>query len=363
MKHIKIARAWGGTGGHIYPIQSLLYFAHKSPHYAYRFKHHYWFGTAQSMEEQVACNLQKDIKNLTFFPIFSGKWRREFGFFAFLKNLADLFKLFVGIGQAMYYLLKLRIDCVFCKGGFVALPVVIAAWLLRKPILVHESDTKPWLVNRIASRFARWNFAAFPQVLPRAKVIGQILDDQLLDQLDEKKTTQKTQLLVMGGSQWAKSLYETLARILHEDARFQDFEITVVLGKLNQGANQLFTPFANVKTLEFCTQSQLGSLYQNADIVLTRAGTTSLAEQELFDIKLIMVPIPRTHDQFTNAMRYVQYKNWILIDQNREDFWSQLQTTLLEHLHYKKTPTARERFAHIQYPKKEILDHLLQSAV
>lgn len=83
----------------------------------------------------------------------------------------------------------------------------------------------------------------------------------------------------------------------------------MVLGKLNQGANQLFTPFANVKTLEFCTQSQLGSLYQNADIVLTRAGTTSLAEQELFDIKLIMVPIPRTHDQFTNAMRYVQYKN------------------------------------------------------
>lgn len=83
----------------------------------------------------------------------------------------------------------------------------------------------------------------------------------------------------------------------------------MILGKLNEDLRQLFASFSNVEIKSFCTQRELGQLYQASDIAITRAGTTSLAEQELFDLQLIMIPIPRTHDQLDNAKRYVQHKN------------------------------------------------------
>ena len=84
---------------------------------------------------------------------------------------------------------------------------------------------------------------------------------------------------------------------------------TIILGKLNQSLAQLFSDFPNVETLAFVSQKEIGRLYLHSDIAITRAGTTSLAEQELFDMKLLMIPIPRTHDQLDNAKRYVEHKN------------------------------------------------------
>lgn len=71
----------------------------------------------------------------------------------------------IGVCQAIFFMMRSRVDVIFCKGGYVALPVVIAGRVLRKKIFVHESDTRPGLVNRIASRFSTCNFVAFPQVL------------------------------------------------------------------------------------------------------------------------------------------------------------------------------------------------------
>lgn len=70
--------------------------------------------------------------------------------------------------QALVALLRLRVDVIFCKGGYAALPMVMAGALLRKKILVHESDTRAGLVNRIASRFAKVNYVAFDNVLKDA---------------------------------------------------------------------------------------------------------------------------------------------------------------------------------------------------
>ncbi len=64
-----------------------------------------------------------------------------------------------------------------------------------------------------------------------------------------------------------------------------------------------------MKCYDFLSQKAIGELYLTSDIAITRAGTTSLAEQELFDLKLLMIPIPRTHDQLDNAKRYVQHKD------------------------------------------------------
>lgn len=78
-----------------------------------------------------------------FITILAGKWRRETILISRLKNLRDMFLFPLGIIQSLWYIWTRGIDVVFCKGGYVSLPVVLAAWIARKEIYVHDSDTKP----------------------------------------------------------------------------------------------------------------------------------------------------------------------------------------------------------------------------
>lgn len=125
----------------------------------------YRCGSCASLEQKTAQELQKKGINLTFLPVLSGKWRREKGFVVFWKNIVDLCKFLFGVFQSVGYLLRYSVDVIFCKGGYAALPAVIAGFLLRKKIFVHESDTRAGLVNTIASYFATVNFEAFSGVL------------------------------------------------------------------------------------------------------------------------------------------------------------------------------------------------------
>lgn len=121
----------------------------------------------------------------------------------------------------------------------------------------------------------------------------------------------------------------------------------------------VFSPFKNVKTIDFASQQEIGRLYQSADIAITRAGTTSLAEQSLFDLQLIMIPIPRTHDQKQNALWYVQHKNGILIDQDDPDFEVTLAKILKEHMGFKKKPSKKDKKTEIEFAKKLIVQSIL----
>jgi UDP-N-acetylglucosamine--N-acetylmuramyl-(pentapeptide) pyrophosphoryl-undecaprenol N-acetylglucosamine transferase len=90
------------------------------------------------------------------------------------------------------------VDAVFCKGGFVALPVVFAAKILRKKLIVHESDVHPGLVNRIASRFTSIVFTGFDRVLPRSKTVGQILSDDIVPSINSQKVISVRSSLKVG---------------------------------------------------------------------------------------------------------------------------------------------------------------------
>lgn len=159
----------------------------------------------------------------------------------------------------------------------------------------------------------------------------------------------------MWGSQGSKNLYEALAKVLKTSLELAEMHFTIILGKLNQDLAQLFSDFPNVETLAFVSQKEIGRLYLQSDIAITRAGTTSLAEQELFDMKLLMIPIPRTHDQLDNAKRYVEHKNWILIQQDDPDFLDQLKNHLLALQSFKKSLSSRDRKAEIRKVKDQIL--------
>ena len=361
MKSLNIGRAGWGTGGHVFPIKSLIQHLQSNSDFKSKVAQMFRFGTSNSLEQETCSELQKNIKNLTFHSIYSWKRRREKGIWALIKNIRDLFLFAIGVLQSVFYLLRFKIDVVFCKGGYVALPVVFAAKLLGKKIIVHESDVHPGLVNRIASRFAKVSFTGFPKVLPKAQVVGQILSEDLLPVEDSPFFSNKgqTQVLVMWGSQGSKNLYEALAKVLKTTPELAEMHFTIILGKLNQSLAQLFSDFPNVETLAFVSQKEIGRLYLQSDIAITRAGTTSLAEQELFDLKLLMIPIPRTHDQLDNAKRYFEHKDWILIQQDDPDFLQQLKNHLLALQSFKKNLSSRDRKAEIRKAKDQILEQML----
>ncbi len=350
---MRIWFAGWGTGGHVFPVQSLIKYIDKVDHA----KHEYfWFGEKWSLEEKTCITLQQSVEGLSFLQITSGKWRREKELVALWKNIIGLFSLVWGIVVSLYLLWKWKVDVIFCKGWFVSLPVVIAWWVLRKDIVLHESDTKPWLANRICSLFASSIFTGFEGVFPGKEImVGQIIDDDLVaaygngfeksefDWQDsekniwEKHTWEKTHFLVIWWSQWSQSMYEALAKIL------ETWEVTmchfhVILGTQNKEMGRLFDAYSNVTVYEFVDQKSMGQLLALCDVAITRGGTTSLAEQQLFGLKKIIIPIPWTHDQMKNALYYKEQYWDILIDQMLPDYQKVFETTICQYMDFKKWP-------------------------
>lgn len=119
---MRVAFAGGGTGGHVFPLRSLI--QHIKSHREYKDKASAMvrFGEAQSLEEEIA----KEFSDVKFIRIHSGKIRRDASLGEWLRNIADLFKFGYGILECVVLLKKYKIDVIFSKGGYVSLPVVIA---------------------------------------------------------------------------------------------------------------------------------------------------------------------------------------------------------------------------------------------
>lgn len=100
-------------------------------------------------------------------------------------------------------------------------------------------------------------------------------------------------------------------------------------------------------------------LCAHCDIALTRAGTTSLAEQKLYDMKLLIVPIGWTHDQYQNAERYEKNHNDVLLDQRNEDFLNKLVSELKKHKNDKKISSENDKAERIHEGKDKVWEALL----
>lgn len=371
-KKINIAMAWWWTWWHVLPIKSLIQHIYKSESYSKQTWDIFWFWSNKSFEKESFKELYheySDLQNLFFIDIFSGKYRRQKTFEALIKNIIDIFLFLIWIFQSIFYLYKHNIDVIFCKWGYVALPVTIAWFLMRKKVIVHESDIKPWLVNKISSKFAEKIFSWFNDTLEKSQTVWQILsDDVIFNPIQDKyqiiKTpwTKKTRILLTWWSQWARKLYQSfisaLKRIWPDS---ENYEIFVILWKKNIELRQEFQQFKNIKILDFVSQKEMWELLYFCDIAITRAGTTSLAEQKLYDLKLIMVPIPRTHDQYDNAKFYEKNYSDILIDSSLENYDTKFKNTLKENINFKKAYQQKDISKSISKAKDIIIASLFES--
>mgnify|MGYP000964328149 CR=1 FL=1 len=191
----KIILTGGGTAGHITPNIALLP-ALKELGYDIKY-----IGSKTGMETELI-----KAQGIAYEGISSGKLSRYFDF----KNFTDPFRVVKGLFEARRILKKFSPDIVFSKGGFVSVPVVMAAAFLKIPVIIHESDITPGLANKIASKFATKICTNFPETLkylPKNKAIltGSPIRQELLngDKEAARKITgfdDKPTLLIIGGS-------------------------------------------------------------------------------------------------------------------------------------------------------------------
>ena len=146
----KIVMTGGGTAGHVTPNIALMP-ALKEAGYDITY-----IGSYNGMEKELI-----EAQNIPYIGISSGKLRRYFDW----KNFSDPFKVLKGYGQAISILKKIKPDIVFSKGGFVSVPVVLAAKHCHIPAIIHESDITPGLANKIAIRGAKKVCCNFPETM------------------------------------------------------------------------------------------------------------------------------------------------------------------------------------------------------
>ena len=380
MSKLNLAMAWWWTWWHVFPVKSIIEFINKNPEYCQEVSKIVRFWEKKSLEYEIYEKIKQNNQNLFFQTIVSGKYRRETPLKSKIKNVRDVFKFWRWIIQSLFYLKKYKIDVIFCKWWYVALPVVIAGKVLRKKIVVHESDVHSWLVNKIAAKFATTVFTGFDWVLPNSTTVGQILSDDIVCNESIKNIpvhtevwqelsiaeqlfysdSEKTKLLVMWGSQWSKRLYTSLLNSIKENKNvYSDYEIFLVLWKENQDLATEFDSIKNVYTFDFVSQKDMWLLLKYCDISLTRAWTTSLAEQKLYNLKIVMVPIPWTHDQYDNAKFYVEHYDDILLDSTDENYEKNMIEIFTKYQNFKKEKVTKDILAEISVAKEKIVESLL----
>ena len=136
---IRIVLTGGGTAGHVMPHIAILPQLQNND-----FEVHY-IGSG-GIEKEIATK-----HGIPFHEISTGKLRRYFS----VQNFVDIFRVIAGFFQAFNLMLRLKPSVIFSKGGFVAVPVTLAAWVCGVPVVTHESDYSPGLANRIIAPFSR----------------------------------------------------------------------------------------------------------------------------------------------------------------------------------------------------------------
>jgi UDP-N-acetylglucosamine--N-acetylmuramyl-(pentapeptide) pyrophosphoryl-undecaprenol N-acetylglucosamine transferase len=328
----------GGTGWHITPLISLTK-TFPENNYLWIWEE-FWLENRLSKEAWIP-----------FYSIHADKLRREFSW----KNLLIPYKIYIGIKEA-YTLLRMHTpDFVFSKGSHVSIPVTIAARLLHIPVYLHESDTIPWLANRITWLFAETIFLWFPEAKKyfhkkNTEVIGQIINPLLLQKSREQKNTidnsEKTHLLVICGSQGSKNIFEWILKNIND---FNNFSIKIILWLKNIEMKELFEE-KGIETIDFANTEELWELYKWSDIAITRWSATTLAELDIFNIKKIIIPLPWSgwNHQYHNALTYTKNGDILIEEKNFQNGTYQLQSLV----GFKKN-TMKVGFSH-QEPLKKL---------
>lgn len=325
---MKVVFAGSGSGGHFYPI----------------------IAVAEAIQEVVAekrlvapqlyllapnpFDEESLFQNrLVFIKIPAGKVRRYFS----LQNIVDLFVTAWGFVVCFFTLLKIYPDVVFSKGGYTSVPVVAAAWVLRIPIIIHESDAKPGRANLFAAKMAyrigiAYESAAafFPaSVRDRIARVGIPVRREVMKVEREGARellgldTSVPTVAIFGGSLGSARINETILsgllelvphmNVIHQTGRdlYAGVEQTarVILKDHPNASRYHVFPYLSAESIRRVAGA--------ANVIVSRAGSTAITEISLWGVPAILIPIPESvsHDQRTNAYAYAHTGAAVVIEE------------------------------------------------
>ncbi len=296
MKHIVLTG--GGTAGHVTPNIALIA---RLKEEGYKIS---YIGSYTGIEKTLI-----EEQGIPYYGISSGKLRRYFD----LKNFTDPFRVLKGFGEARKLLKKLQPDIVFSKGGFVSVPVVVAAGRLKIPTIIHESDMTPGLANRLCIPSAVKVCCNFPETkshLPEGKAVvtGTPIRQELLSGDPQKGrdftgfTSDKPVILIIGGSLGAQAVNTAVRNILPQ--LLPEFQVVHLCGKGKK--DESLTGLTGYVQYEYI-EKELADLFAMADIVISRAGANAICELQALKKPNLLIPLSANAsrgDQILNARSF-----------------------------------------------------------
>ncbi|AQR97047.1 undecaprenyldiphospho-muramoylpentapeptide beta-N-acetylglucosaminyltransferase [Clostridium saccharoperbutylacetonicum] len=309
MSKYKIIMTGGGTAGHVTPNLALI---PKLKEKGFEIK---YIGSFNGIEKEI---IEKN--NIPFFGISCGKLRRYFD----VKNFTDPFKIMKGVIQSIRIISKEQPDIIFSKGGFVAVPVVIAASMKKIPVVAHESDITPGLANKLSAPFCDKLCVTFRESLNYVKgdkgvLTGSPIREEILkgDKFKGKKlcgfTNDKETLLIMGGSLGSKLINDEIRKNL--DKLLSEFNIIHICGKGN--IEEGLKDRNGYQQFEYVSD-ELPNLMAAADYIVSRAGANSIFEFLALKKPTLLIPLSKKAsrgDQILNSKSFKKEGYSLMIEE------------------------------------------------
>lgn len=314
-KCMKVVFAGGGTGGHVYPLLAVAESVReKAKKQAFSEVKLYFFSDSPYS--------QKDLDDLSieYRSVMAGKRR----LYSSVQNFFDIFKMFFGIFQAFFKLFRIFPDVVFAKGGYASVPTIIAAYILRIPIIIHESDSVPGRANKLAAKMAYRIAVSYPEAAEyfppeKTAVTGQPIRADVATPIRgagyEYMGLEKDLpvLAIFGGSQGARIINDAVIGVLPQlveqfqvvhqtgEKNFTIVKETAKLALMESDHERRYHPYPFLDPLAY---QMVGGVSR---LVLTRAGS-SLFEFAAWGVPAIAIPITKTNGdhQRKNAYNYAR---------------------------------------------------------
>jgi len=285
----------GGTGGHVYPALAV---AHELLDRGFRVE---WVGTHRGLEARVVpaagitlhCLLVRGVRGKN--PL----WK-----------VLGLMYLFIATIQALWLLLRTSPQCVVGMGGYVAGPAGIAAWLLRKPLVIHEQNAVAGTTNRLLAPFASRVLAGFPGAFKHSvenTVVGNPVRRELIDcattSAYDYSAQRPLRLLVVGGSLGARPINDlvppTISTLVQSGHLLKVWHQS---GEAHIDAVQTaYSSLSDIDAKVTAFVEDMAAAYAWADLVLCRAGALTVSELSIMGRPALLVPLPHAIDDHQTA--------------------------------------------------------------
>lgn len=299
----------GGTGGHVFPALAVAEVLTQ------RGVKVTWMGTEKGIEARLVPEAGYTLN------LISVQGLRGNGLMGWLTAP---FKLIKAVIEAKKALKNDQADMVLGLGGFASGPGGVAAWLLRKPIIIHEQNAVPGLTNTLLSVLADKVLQGFPNSFnasKQAEWVGNPVRSgiaSLPEPLLKATPSKAVNLLVLGGSLGAKSLNKILPEAIALIGEDRDFDVKHQCGVRHLEDCQNYYEQAQIEAEVTAFIDDMAAAYAWADLVVCRAGALTIAEVSAAGVPAILVPYPYAVDdhQTHNASALVNIGAAVLIDES-----------------------------------------------